>query len=517
MGKLTRVTDYYIRFKSKIAGAIELLLNDKLEEIVSIKDFGAKSDGITDDTLAVQSAINACVGKKCIVQFPVGTTLCGSLTVYDDVVLRGRSRVLSELKCKAGTNSDFIVGGNAANTQGAHRVAIERLKITCDPSNTAGSGVTIYGKETVFKSIRVVGFPEHNIHTQWKALDTGVSGMEGFFEDIISEKSGKHGWLFEGPHDSSCSKIIIIDAGQAAEATYDGLSCRGTSANARWSKVHSWTNYGNKRMRCALFCDRDAGGSEFDGSHFEGAQFANVYILANNVTLTSSCKVYYPWGGNNIVLAGSACRIHATLGGEYRGIGLPTAKGIVFAGDYGGVSGSDINIVANGQTAGAMDFGTSAGYNKVIVRGYDDLPSAGYLGTPHAQDEVDLLVSGGTVTSLRKAIRSTNLPVSSISATGSSQSDAAQISEYASFVNVTAAGGSGAGVKLPNSGNVKDGYSITVFNGTGSGVDIKLYPAPFAQFIGKGVNTPITIPFGKAVVVTVASYADGKWMFLIGG
>ena len=38
---------------------------------VSVKDFGAKGDGVTDDRQAIQNAINSLIGKGGIVYFPV--------------------------------------------------------------------------------------------------------------------------------------------------------------------------------------------------------------------------------------------------------------------------------------------------------------------------------------------------------------------------------------------------------------------------------------------------------------
>lgn len=51
-------------------GAINRAINLKLAEMVSVKDFGAVGDGTTDDTTAIQAAINSNAGT---VFFPVGT------------------------------------------------------------------------------------------------------------------------------------------------------------------------------------------------------------------------------------------------------------------------------------------------------------------------------------------------------------------------------------------------------------------------------------------------------------
>lgn len=481
-----------------------------------VRGWGCKCDGVTDDTLNVQQAINERSGVgPVIIPLP---TVCSHLTVYSDTILKGKGREISKLIMKAGSNNDFIVGGSADNSTGAHRVRIENIWVYCqDGSNQSGSGITIYGKETNFESIRVTGFPDNNIHTNWTATDTGVSGMEGFFDDIIAEKSGMHNWLFEGPHDSNCSRIILIDASQKTEATYDGLSCRGGSGNARWTGVHAWTNYGNKRMRCALYCDRSAAGNEFELSHFEGAQFANVYILANYITIGASCKIYYPWGGVNVIIAGSAIKIFASIAEEYKGIGLPLSKGIVFAGDYGGPSGCEINCTMFGQDAGSIDFGTSGGYNNVIVRGYNgftgDTP---YLGTPSDYDEVNILISGTKPFILKKSTRMVNNPVYSATTAGSTQDTANGISQTASTIYVSTSPGPLSGILLPSATTVGNGFEVTVSNVNSSGHSIKVYPQPGHQFIGIGVDNPITLAYGKSAQFRVVDGNAGKWIVLQG-
>lgn len=78
----------WIGFKQSGTGAVAISAQDKMRQIVSVKDFGAVGDGIVNDTAAIQAAINS--GLKNI-NFPSGsyaitnieTTVAGQTWYFD--------------------------------------------------------------------------------------------------------------------------------------------------------------------------------------------------------------------------------------------------------------------------------------------------------------------------------------------------------------------------------------------------------------------------------------------------
>lgn len=86
-------------------GAVARLIRDKLRESVSVKDFGAVGDGVTDDTAAIQAAIDASAGKRLL--FPSGIYIVSTLNIGVSILFSGVGSG-SILKQKAGTNNFML-------------------------------------------------------------------------------------------------------------------------------------------------------------------------------------------------------------------------------------------------------------------------------------------------------------------------------------------------------------------------------------------------------------------------
>lgn len=81
-----------------LANAVGRTVHQKFQEMVSVKDFGATGDGVTDDTVAIQAAITVSGGKT--LYFPAGTYIVSAIiTLVSNTALYGNPGVTT-LKLK---------------------------------------------------------------------------------------------------------------------------------------------------------------------------------------------------------------------------------------------------------------------------------------------------------------------------------------------------------------------------------------------------------------------------------
>ena len=93
----------WIGFEPSGTGAVARSAQDKMLDTVSVKDFGAAGDGVTDDTVAIQAAIDSLAGT---IYFPDGTYITSATIVMDNnnQTLQGSGRN------KASIDADFRGG-----------------------------------------------------------------------------------------------------------------------------------------------------------------------------------------------------------------------------------------------------------------------------------------------------------------------------------------------------------------------------------------------------------------------
>jgi hypothetical protein len=115
-------------------------LVDLTENVVSVKQFGAKGDGVTDDTVAIQSAIDSGLGG---VYFPRGIYIVSApinIKLLRDVY--GQGAELSVIKAKDGTTFDQVI--KSESPSGYSYVYLSKLTIDGNKSGGAVVGGILY-------------------------------------------------------------------------------------------------------------------------------------------------------------------------------------------------------------------------------------------------------------------------------------------------------------------------------------------------------------------------------------
>lgn len=93
-------------------GAVATNVQAKLREIVSVKDFGATGDGSTNDTVAIQAALDSGAGG---VYFPSGNYLVSSVSARSNTLIYGDGQA-SQLTA-SGTGNILVISGVSGGAQ----------------------------------------------------------------------------------------------------------------------------------------------------------------------------------------------------------------------------------------------------------------------------------------------------------------------------------------------------------------------------------------------------------------
>jgi len=139
-------------------GAVARSAQSKMRDTVSVKDFGAVGDGVTNDTAAIQAAINT--NKEVFV--PNGTYLITSaLAMASGQTLRGESNVYTILKVNSAIN--------AINISDTSNVVVDNLYIQGNSVGLVavrvGLGVATGSLHTI-SNCRIYEFTSHGVHLQ---------------------------------------------------------------------------------------------------------------------------------------------------------------------------------------------------------------------------------------------------------------------------------------------------------------------------------------------------------------
>jgi hypothetical protein len=222
--------------------------------VILASDFGPVGDGETDDSAALQSALDQAEQQGGgLVLIGPGIFRC-NLIIGSQTTIQGAGHRTTTLMAVAGSNRPVIEGRGFAELtgtlteyperRGANYIGLSMLTVDgARATNTSGAGIQIWGRSHVFRDLIVQNCAEDGISLEFTTHGQGDSiedNVEGFFTNIKTILNGGNGWRHRGPHDSVLSNFVTFSNdgwGFISEGTPDGYN--GGISGSGWN---SWLN-----------------------------------------------------------------------------------------------------------------------------------------------------------------------------------------------------------------------------------------------------------------------------------
>lgn len=208
------------------SGSVLRNVGVKLNEFISVKDFGAVGDGVTDDTTAIQNAINAAnsLGKSVLVNATTESYLCGPLNVT--TCIYGENAKSSKLKRKTFTTGPWL---NILS----HRVTV--------------NGLYLDGNYVAARCIEVDGFDDvsisNNIARQIGEYFVHFNNADRLIIEANNYKDGANGISNLMPVDSVSavgSVDVKIVGNHVGNIVGTGIHIAGKQSSS--DPLFAWTN-----------------------------------------------------------------------------------------------------------------------------------------------------------------------------------------------------------------------------------------------------------------------------------
>lgn len=147
-----------VGYNPAVTNPVATSVCNKLGEIVSVKDYGAVGDGTTNDTTAIQNALNNCAGRTLF--FPAGTYIITAPIIASsksNFALVGESAQTATIKCSA----SGTFGSAAVQILSCTNAAISNLQFDANNnasllSNTVAVVLFLSGTQLQFNNNRLV-------------------------------------------------------------------------------------------------------------------------------------------------------------------------------------------------------------------------------------------------------------------------------------------------------------------------------------------------------------------------
>ncbi len=306
----------------------------KVGAVVQVKDYGARGDGVADDSPAFILALGSgasvveavggnyktssviIIGKGQTLRYGPGSHLTAGILFTDSTTDQtGTGQLVCEgsgvstLTLLASSNRDVVSQVNFETLTGANspyglfhsRIAGCTLDGNKSGQTKPSYGVRLYGHGLTLNDLIVQNSRASGIYTEWCA-DSTFAGpqddLEGFFNDIKSIFNDGDGWTFRGPHDSDFVNLVAYQNGGwgvQVQNLANGYSGSGHFSNLNTylnslGGIHSNSSFdgsqvsGTTATGWGMLIDSGAGAHNLSSATFAGPIALEVKAPSQNIT-----------------------------------------------------------------------------------------------------------------------------------------------------------------------------------------------------------------------------------------
>jgi len=401
-----------VGFLQSGTGAVARTEQDKLRDVVSVKDFGAVGDGVTNDTSAIQSAINAAAN----VYIPPGTYLTTAISIPSNTrvlgagpqtILQPHSSIVGTAFWSAAGSATDVEFGNVAINVNTTTYAtmlsfsantVTRLNVH-DVKISAGGGWGVWLAncvDSIIQRVQVLAAKSYGIQSTGggsnsvRILDCVVTGLpaagvhgiqcdSGYGHAIKNCKvysllsASGFGINFNMVNDGTIEGNTTYDTVFEGINITDATSCVVKNNRVYWTGAAS-TDFGISINASTQGCNFNViEGNTVNRSYKAGIALAGTVsfgagynVVANNTMFSPGIGGVSADSGNSsagVVLYGTGTTGNQVIGNTVYGDGSNTKYGVIETTALGGVPNTNVfgnNYIQNVLTASISKSGAAS-------------------------------------------------------------------------------------------------------------------------------------------------------------